>query len=135
MSREIRLRVWDKENKRICKVIGLWPCDDGSVAIQSVHEPSGTIILHTGTPPSRFILEQYTGLKDAEGKEIYAGDIVEVTDTNGKTGSSEVVWSDGGFMLNLNDQFGPYAYFPYIGELGQEAVKVVGTIHDEKEVK
>lgn len=55
MSREIKFRAWNEKTKRFTK--------DSDNAYLSRND-------------SGIICEQYTGLKDEDGKEIYEGDIV-----------------------------------------------------------
>lgn len=67
MGREIKFRVWseeDREYRTDCRLTELFTSETGTPA--TVYSDEG----------DRFDIEQYTGLKDKNGKEIYEGDIV-----------------------------------------------------------
>ena len=69
MEREIKFRAWDKSCNKMRGISGLQDC----FSLRS-----------DGVCNEDYILLQYTGLKDKNGKEIYEGDII-----------SDLVESDG----------------------------------------
>lgn len=65
--RELKFRAWDKVEKKI-----LFDADPFAIHVSGSNEP----LLAKTHRNEDCIFEQYTGLKDKNGKKIYIGDIV-----------------------------------------------------------
>jgi len=127
--REIKFRAWDKERKEMCIVTRLEFAIGGD-AIRGQfgwygggwEEVEGALLKNR-----RYVLMQYTGLRDVNGREIYEGDIVE----DGKGKRYEVRWcnSYAGFSFESDEEAIPFLEIPFPSSL-----KVIGNIYENPEL-
>ena len=129
--REIKFRAWDEGCKLMWKHAYIL-CDSIECAGLNNNDKAAT-----SDNEDRFILMQYTGLKDKNGKEIYEGDIVKVDFWEFKNHKrikyyerGVIKWFDWkcGWMLETGkDRFIDL----FIGEFHFE---VIGNIYENKEL-
>lgn len=123
--RELKFRVWSEDQKTYDYKFPYNPIGDFYVSTRGkVFSDFGNTI----APEVRqeaFIIEQYTGLKDKNGKEIYEGDIIchDWGDNDDDTERYVVKFEYGGFS-------------PFTSEwitFDVDYCKVIGNIHENPE--
>ena len=139
MKREIKFRAWNESAKRYSKPFGLmgnvlnYTDDDGLGVIKSLTDE---------------VVEQYTGLKDKNDKEIYEGDIVKLLKGH-KTYLNELFeinWQKGSFGLlangfTIHTSFGFYFkkavdnnVFYSHNQVNGSCFEIVGNVHQNPEL-
>ena len=124
--RELKFRAWSNEHNRYCDFVTL----DGNGRWIGWIKSSGVYLTTVD-----IVLEQYTGLKDKNDKEICEGDIVMARWYRAKNArldtKGEIKFDDGWFYIyddpDGQDRLGVPIHNCY-------NIEVIGNIHENKEL-
>ena len=139
MKRDVKFRFWDEDLKTY--KYDYYLID----TIGDLHDEYG------GSDRSEVIIEQYTGLEDKNGKEIYEGDIVrldyEETKIRNKPDVCEGVFTEyqerheGIFEITFNKNWAAFVLIIPDTNIVEESlgdakysVEVIGNIHENPEL-
>lgn len=137
MSREIKFRAWNIKEAIMCNIQTLTNTGAFLVGVKKGEDQildGGREIITAPTNGrfcynKEFILQQFTGLKDKNGKDIYEGDVLSTAailasdKIDDKYFNVEVRWNECGWMANGS-----------LGKYQCRISEVVGNIHETPEL-
>jgi hypothetical protein len=107
--REFKFRVYDLE-------------EDVFVDVNSVLESSVNDLNN-----SRFRCQQWTGMRDIKGNEIYEGDIVMASESDKKHRIQEIVFTDGAFCGYSDKKFCKHTFLEVL--IKAYDIEIIGNIY------
>ena len=118
MSREIKFRAWSIKKRKYLDIDTSY-CANGKVC--------GIVCDGVVYDTDNIILEQDTGLKDKNGKEICEGDIVKLYDRY----VSAIIWQDDYCGFRWHSKLDGYCI---LAKDSEEYYEVIGNIHENQEL-
>ena len=121
--RELKFRVWDEITKS-------YFIESHKVQMR-VYSTKNVSISHLGLVPLlEQVIEQFTGLVDKNGKEIYENDLIKAVGKNVVDDTLSVVFKNGAFCLKLGQESQPFFNDDYDIDFTLSHIEVIGNIHE-----
>jgi hypothetical protein len=121
--REIKFRAWDKEGKRWLDSPDYAVCNCGKISLRK----PGTLEYQC-THRARYVLMQFTGLKDKNGRDIYEDDLIGIQRDDYEI--ALVRWGEGEWLAGLLGLAAANLFF----EDKCDTIEVIGNIYENPEL-
>lgn len=118
----IKFRAWDKVQKVMMVPRDIQTDSDGNIFYVEAMGPDGE---YDEGDLDVFELEQFTGLKDVNGKEIYIGDIVKYRNLDEKYQYLKIRWLQQDCMVDAGG---------YRIDIVARRCEVIGNVHTNPEL-
>lgn len=131
MSREIKFRVWDADSKKYWNIEN-WHVEDEYInLIEPNNSNANPNVKRIWKRESDVVIEQYTSLKDVNGKPIYEGDIVKSSYKYAQPKISQIIMENGNSYITGEDLA---TGNEMLVSDHVEEIEVIGNIHENPEL-
>ena len=137
--RELKFRIWSKEQKTYkyghpYNKVGWFYINE----LGNLFSDYGNIVCPE-YKQDEFVVEQYTGLKDKNGKEIYEGDIATIQSKpyipdEYIIDAKPIIFMNGLFSIKKSEFVHIPIYLFFNAENITHDIEVIGNIHENKEL-
>jgi hypothetical protein len=127
--REIKVRAWHKPYKQMCQVESLRFDGNGVYTAVLIEE---SFYDRRIVEADEIVIEQFTGLKDKNGKAIYENDIIfqKPLSKNSIGWAGKIIFKQGAFMAEVYER-GKIVMYLFLSDFNPEKTcEVIGNIHE-----